>query len=136
MKWSANASYVFGGNSIDEHFRPLGQEPLGPTTAETCNTYNMLRLTKEVMAWKEDSRYADYYERALYNQILGSQNPDDGTLMYFISTKPGHFKVYGTPFDSMWCCTGTGLENPAATPKASITTMTIPSGSICTWPRN
>ena len=109
---TSRRSYAFGGNSIDEHFRPLNTEPLGPTTAETCNTYNMLRLTKQLMQWNPDARYADYYERALYNQILASQNPDDGTMMYFISTKPGHFKVYCTPFDSMWCCTGTGLENP------------------------
>jgi DUF1680 family protein len=105
-------SYVIGGNSLGEHFQKLGTEPLGPNTAETCNTYNMLRLTRDLMDWKAESRYADYYERALYNQILATLDPDSGTTMYFVSTKPGHFKVYGTEFDSMWCCTGTGLENP------------------------
>lgn len=105
-------SYVFGGNSISEHFPQLGAEPLGPNTAETCNTYNMLRLTRHLFAWKPESRYGDYYERALYNQILASQDPDSGMMMYFVSTKPGHFKVYSTPFDSMWCCTGSGIENP------------------------
>lgn len=106
-------TYVFGGNSLDEHFQALGKEPLGPTTAETCNTYNMLRLTKSLMMWHEDSRLADYYERALYNHILASQDPQTGMMTYFLSTKPGHFKVYSTPYDSMWCCTGTGMENPA-----------------------
>ncbi len=105
-------SYVFGGNSLSEHFQRLGTEPLGPTTAETCNTYNMLRLTKELMTAKMESRYGDYYERALYNHILASQDPDSGLMTYFLSTKPGHFKVYSTAFDSMWCCTGTGMENP------------------------
>jgi DUF1680 family protein len=105
-------SYAFGGNSISEHFPALGKEPLGPNTAETCNTYNMLRLTRELMEWKTDSRYGDYYERALYNHILASQDPDTGMMMYFMSTKPGHFKVYSTPFESMWCCTGSGIENP------------------------
>jgi len=55
----------------------------------------------------------DYYERALYNHILASQDPDSGMKMYFVSTEPGHFKVYGTPDQSFWCCTGTGMENPA-----------------------
>lgn len=111
-------SYAFGGNSIGEHFSPLGAEPLGATTAETCNTHNMLRLTDKLMGWSEDSALADYYELALYNHILASQDPDTGMTTYFFSTKPGHFKVYCTPFDSMWCCTGTGMENPARTTEA------------------
>lgn len=106
-------SYVIGGNSIGEHFSPLGQEQLGITTAETCNTHNMLKLTEYVFRWSQESRYMDFYERALFNHILASQDPDSGMTTYFVSTQPGHFKVYCSQEDSFWCCTGTGMENPA-----------------------
>ena len=57
--------------------------------------------------------YADYYERALYNGILASQDPDSGMMTYFQATRPGYVKLYCTPFDSFWCCTGSGIENHA-----------------------
>lgn len=106
-------SYVIGGNSRDEHFGKADTEKLGVTTAETCNTYNMLKLTEHLYSWNHDSRYMDYYENALYNHILASQDPESGMKTYFVSTKPGHFKVYCSPDNSFWCCTGTGMENPA-----------------------
>ena len=106
-------SYVIGGNSIDEHFGKVGSEALGVTTAETCNTYNMLKLTEYLYKWNHDVKYMDYYEKALYNHILASQDPISGMKTYFVSTKPGHFKVYCSPDKSFWCCTGTGMENPA-----------------------
>ncbi|WP_199613871.1 beta-L-arabinofuranosidase domain-containing protein [Paenibacillus alkalitolerans] len=108
-----NRSYIIGGNSIFEHFRARGTEKLGVETAETCNTYNMLKLTSHLFRWSPDAEYMDFYERALYNHILASQDPDSGMKMYFVSTEPGHFKVYGSPDQSFWCCTGTGMENPA-----------------------
>jgi len=108
-----NRSYIIGGNSIFEHFSAPGTEKLGVETAETCNTYNMLKLTSQLFRWSPDAEYMDFYERALYNHILASQDPDSGMKMYFISTEPGHFKVYGTQDQSFWCCTGTGMENPA-----------------------
>jgi len=106
-------SYVNGGNSEREHFRRKGElwKRLTPSTAETCNTYNMLKLTRHLLAWTADGRYADYYERALYNHILASQEPKKGGMIYFCSLKPGHFHTYNTPEDSFWCCTGSGLEN-------------------------
>ena len=106
-------SYIIGGNSIGEHFGPAGQERLGITTTETCNTYNMLKLTEHLYRWSREAAYMDYYERALYNHILASQDPDSGMKTYFVSTQPGHFKVYCSHDDSFWCCTGTGMENPA-----------------------
>lgn len=108
-----NRSYIIGGNSIFEHFRAKHTERLGVETAETCNTYNMLKLTAHLFRWSSDAEYMDFYERALYNHILASQDPDSGAKMYFVSTEPGHFKVYGTHDQSFWCCTGTGMENPA-----------------------
>lgn len=106
-------SYVTGGNSINEHFGPQDVEKLGIQTTETCNTYNMLKLTEYLYRWNPKVEYMDYYERALYNHILGSQDPDSGMAAYFIATQPGHFKIYNSPDDSFWCCTGTGMENPA-----------------------
>jgi hypothetical protein len=104
-------TYALGGNSDREHFGPPDQLPLGTQTAETCNTYNMLKLTRHFFCLNPEVKYGDYYERALYNQILSSQEPKQGGFTYFISLKPGHFKTYSTPFDSFWCCVGTGMEN-------------------------
>ncbi|MBM7570678.1 glycoside hydrolase family 127 protein [Aquibacillus albus] len=111
-------SYVIGGNSIREHFGPENAEELGILTTETCNTYNMLKLTEHLFNWSHDSVYMDYYEKALYNHILASQDPDSGMKTYFVSTQPGHFKVYCSPDNSFWCCTGTGMENPARYPRS------------------
>jgi DUF1680 family protein len=106
-------SYVIGGNSENEHLFPEStmSHHLGADTAETCNTYNMLKLTEHVFGWDPRADYADFYERALYNDILASQEPKMGMFTYFMSLKPGLFKTFSTPFDSFWCCVGTGMEN-------------------------
>lgn len=106
-------SYIIGGNSINEHFGPTNSEKLGVQTTETCNTYNMLKLTECLFNWSQEGKYFDFYETALYNHILASQDPQTGMKTYFVSTQPGHFKVYCSPDNSFWCCTGTGMENPA-----------------------
>lgn len=108
-------SYVEGGNSNKEHFFNLGKEAreLGPITAETCNVYNMLKLTKDLFLTAPDPELGDYYEKALYNHILGSIDPETGTTIYFLGLQAGNFKVYSTPLDSFWCCNGTGMENHA-----------------------
>lgn len=108
-------SYAIGGDSDDEHFFPVKDfaRHLTPVTAETCNTYNMLKLTKHVFAWDPQAATMDFYERALYNHILASQDHRTGMFAYFISMEPGHFMTYSTPEDSFWCCVGTGMENHA-----------------------
>lgn len=106
-------SYAIGGNAIAEHFEELGAETLGIKTCESCNTYNMLRLTEHLFAWEHNREYMDYYETALYNHILGQQDPDTGSKEYFISMLPGHHRIYEEKYNSWWCCTGTGMENPA-----------------------
>lgn len=108
-------SYVIGGHSDREHFYPIEQtsKHLSPETAETCNTYNMLKLTRHLFAWDASAATMDFYERGLWNQILASQDPRQGMVIYFASLKPGHFKAYSTPHDSFWCCHGTGMENHA-----------------------
>jgi DUF1680 family protein len=108
-------SYAIGGNSDDELFFPITRfnQHLSSVAAETCNTYNMLKLTRHLFAWEPSAQSMDFYERALFNHILGSQDPKSGMMMYFASLKPGHVKVYNTPENSFWCCTGTGMENHA-----------------------
>ncbi|MBN1126523.1 MAG: glycoside hydrolase family 127 protein [Sedimentisphaerales bacterium] len=106
-------TYITGGNSNREHFGPQDQlsERLSENTTETCNTYNMLKFTRPLFSWQGEARYMDYYERALLNHILASQNPDDGMTCYFVPLAQGAMKTYCSPFDSFWCCTGTGMEN-------------------------
>jgi DUF1680 family protein len=108
-------SYVIGGHSDGEGFSPKERlsEAFGPNTTETCNTYNMLKLTRHLFCWDPNPEYADYYERALYNHILCSQNPQTGMMCYYVPLRSGSRKEYNTPLDSFWCCTGTGVENHA-----------------------
>ncbi len=110
---SKKRSYAIGGNSKGEHFGKAGDETLSRDTTETCNTYNMLELAEHVFDWEKKSEIADFYERALYNHILASQDPDTGAKTYFVALQRGAFKVYCSHDNSMWCCTGTGLENPS-----------------------
>lgn len=106
-------TFATGGNSDREHFYPVDQagQHLSPQSGETCNVYNMLKLTEHLFEWSPTVKYGDYYERALYNQILPSQEPEHGMFTYFVSLKPGHFRTYSTPTNSFWCCVGTGMEN-------------------------
>ena len=108
-------SYVNGGNSDNERFGAPDKlnNRLSQDTSETCNTYNMLKLTRHLFEWQASAEYADYYERALYNHILASQNPDDGMVCYYVPMKAGSKKIYSKPFDDFWCCVGTGMENHA-----------------------
>ncbi len=108
-------SYVIGGHGEREFFFPVDDfaRHLSPETAETCNTYNMLKLTRHLFAWQPDAARMDFYERALYNHILASQDPALGTFVYLMALEPGHSKTYSTPENSFWCCVGTGMENHA-----------------------
>lgn len=107
---------TIGGNSVREHFHPddnfssMVHDVQGP---ETCNTYNMLRLTKMLYETSADASYMDYYEQALYNHILSTQNPVQGGFVYFTPMRAGHYRVYSQQQTSFWCCVGSGLENHA-----------------------
>ena len=106
-------SYITGGNSEWEHFgKPdiLDSERTA-CNCETCNTYNMLKLSKELFELTKERKYADFYESTYLNAILSSQNPETGMTTYFQPMASGSFKVYSTPYDSFWCCTGSGMEN-------------------------
>ncbi|MDA3879312.1 MAG: glycoside hydrolase family 127 protein [Prolixibacteraceae bacterium] len=103
-----------GGNSVREHFHPadnfssMVESREGP---ETCNTYNMLKLSKQLYFYDESLRYIDYYERALYNHILSTLHPKHGGLVYFTTMRPRHYRVYSKPEEAFWCCVGSGIEN-------------------------
>jgi len=108
-------TYATGGNSHKEKFIPSDSisKYLTGYTQETCNTNNMLKLTRHLFTWDADPTQADFYERALYNHILGQQDPQSGMVAYFLPLMPGAHKVYSTPDKSFWCCVGTGFENHA-----------------------
>src|SRR3974377_505427 len=72
----------------------------------------MVNLTPHLFEWDPRVEYADYYERALYNHILASQNPEDGMMCYYVPLRAGSHKEYNDPLRSFWCCPGTGVENP------------------------
>ena len=107
-------SIAFGGNSVREHFNPAGdfapmvQSREGP---ETCNSYNMLKLTLLLDRLRPDPRHADFYERTLFNHILSTQHPQHGGLVYFTPIRPRHYRVYSQPQECFWCCVGSGMEN-------------------------
>jgi uncharacterized protein len=105
-------SYVIGGNSDGEMFTPTNRlSQMGPNTTETCNTYNMLKLTRHLFCWEPREEYADYYERALCDHILASQNPETGMMCYYVPLRAGSRKNFNSPNNDFWCCTGTGVEN-------------------------
>jgi hypothetical protein len=108
-------SFAFGGNAFDEKFREPGVEATDLTdlSGESCNTHNMLKLTRALFERGPAAEYADYYEHALYNHLLATIAPDTGATTYFTPARPGAFKVYGDPEESLWCCTGSGIENTA-----------------------
>lgn len=109
-------SIAIGGNSISEHFpgydkhKSYTEEREGP---ESCNTYNMLKLTERLFNMKHEASYADFYERALFNHILSTIHPTHGGYVYFTPARPRHYRVYSKVNAGMWCCVGSGMENPA-----------------------
>jgi DUF1680 family protein len=109
-------SVAIGGNSVREHFHPASDfssmlsSVQGP---ETCNTYNMLKLSKRLFEAEGLEKYINYYEQGLYNHILSSQHPEKGGFVYFTPMRSGHYRVYSQPQTSFWCCVGSGIENHA-----------------------
>ncbi len=108
-------TYVNGGNSNYEYCGPEDKlnDRLSDNTAETCNSHNMLKLTRHLFAWQPSATLMDYYERTLYNHILASQNPEDGMMCYFVPLRMGAKKQFSDKFNTFTCCVGTGMENHA-----------------------
>lgn len=108
-------TYAPGCCSQKEHFFDTKQfsKFLNGYTGETCCTYNMLKLSRHLLYWTGDAKVMDFYERALYNHILGQQDPATGMVCYFLPLLSGAHKVYSTPENSFWCCVGSGFESHA-----------------------
>ena len=111
-------TYVTGGNTMNEHFGEPDKlnNRLDENTTETCNTYNMLKMTRHLYTWTGDTKYLDYYERGLFNHILASIDHSDDMnrlFTYFVPLRFGGYRTYSTPFDNWTCCHGTGMENHA-----------------------
>jgi len=111
---TGNRSLAFGGNSRREFFPSATacddyiNDVEGP---ESCNSYNMLKLTNGLFRTQPSAQYADYFERTLYNHILSTQHPVHGGFVYFTPVRPRHYRVYSAPNQAMWCCVGSGMEN-------------------------
>lgn len=109
-----NRTVCIGGNSISEHFLAAanGNRYIdnleGP---ESCNTNNMLKLSEMLSDETHDARYADFYEYAMMNHILSTQDPQTGGYVYFTTLRPQGYRIYSKPNEGMWCCVGTGMEN-------------------------
>jgi DUF1680 family protein len=106
--------FCTGGTSSGESWNtPAGEmaKELSGYTQECCVTYNMQKLTRHVFSWTADAAAADYYERAYYNGILGVQHPADGDKLYYVPLQSGYWKLFGTPLQDFWCCTGSMAES-------------------------
>lgn len=108
-------SYVIGGNADREYFSEPDtiSQHITEQTCEHCNTYNMLKLTRQLYTWQPDSALFDYYERAHLNHVLAAHDPKIGMFTYMTPTITAGVREWSTPTDSFWCCVGTGMESHA-----------------------
>ncbi|MBK8980218.1 MAG: glycoside hydrolase family 127 protein [Planctomycetes bacterium] len=108
-------TFATGGHGQDEYFGPPDRlaRHLDGRTAESCNVYNMLKLTRSLFAFRPDPVYADFMERALFNHVLGSIDPDDGRTCYMVPVGRGVQREYQDMQRDFTCCVGTGMENHA-----------------------
>ena len=108
-------SYVIGGNADREYFtapRTISRH-ITEQTCESCNTYNMLKLTRHLYGWQPRAALFDYYERAHINHILAHQDPSTGMFAYMVPLMSGSARRFSRPFDDFWCCVGSGMESHA-----------------------
>lgn len=108
-------SYATGGHGHDEYFGEPGMlsDRVDGRAAETCNVYNMLKLTRRLFTIRPDAHYADFCERALFNHILSSIDPEDGRTCYMVPVGRGVQHEYQGMFRSFTCCVGSGMESHA-----------------------
>src|SRR5208282_1630662 len=110
---ASERSYCTGGTSNFELWRTdpgVLSTQLSPQTAEDCCVYNMMKLTRHLFCWSPRAEFMDYYERVLFNHRMGTIDPETGTTVYYLPLGNGYSKIYAKPFDSFWCCNGTGAE--------------------------
>jgi uncharacterized protein len=106
--------FATGGTTNDESWNlepgRLAKD-IGAYTQESCVSYNMLKLTRQLFTWEPDPAYADYYERTYFNGILPTQHPADGEKAYYTPIASGYWKLFGAPLQGFWCCHGSGVES-------------------------
>lgn len=105
-----------GGNGNNERFGTpdLLTYRLGQRGPETCSSYNMLKLAKDLFCQEGKVEYLDYYENTMWNHILAILSPkSDAGVCYHVNLKPGTFKMYSDLYSNLWCCVGTGMESHA-----------------------
>ena len=111
---ATNRTVCIGGNSVNEHFLAAANgnryidQPDGP---ESCNTNNMLKFSEMLFDRTGDAKYVDFFEQAMWNHILSTQDPKTGGYVYFTTLRPQGYRIYSEPNKGMWCCVGTGMEN-------------------------
>jgi hypothetical protein len=108
-------TFVTGGHGKDEYFGPpdVLSDRIDGRTAETCNVYNMIKMTRELFALRPDIKYPEFHERALFNHILGSIDPEDGRTCYMVPVGRGVRREYQEMFRGFTCCVGSGMESHA-----------------------
>jgi DUF1680 family protein len=108
-------SFATGGHGTDEYFGPPDRlsDRIDGRTAETCNVYNMLKLTRRMFSLQPDAHYADFHERALFNHIMASIDPEDGRMCYMVPVGRGVQHEYQDMLHNFTCCVGTGMESHA-----------------------
>lgn len=108
-------SFATGGHGKDEYFGEPDKlsDRVDGRTDESCNVYNMLKMTRTLFALHPDAKYAEFQERALFNHVLGSIDPKDGRTCYMVPVGRGVTHEYQDMFESFTCCVGTGMENHA-----------------------
>ena len=111
---ATNRTVCIGGNSVNEHFLAAANgnryidQPDGP---ESCNTNNMMKFSEMLFDRTNDAKYVDFFEQAMWNHILTTQDPKTGGYVYFTTLRPQGYRIYSEPNKGMWCCVGTGMEN-------------------------
>lgn len=110
---SQEHAFVTGEVSDKEHLFPPSEQHKHLTgyDGENCCTFNLLKLASKVFSWNADKAAADYMERAIFNHILGQQDPQTGMVTYFTPLLTGAYRLYSTPMNSFWCCVGSGFES-------------------------
>ena len=111
---ATNRTVCIGGNSVNEHFLAAANgnryidQPDGP---ESCNTNNMMKFSEMLFDRTSDAKYVDFFEQAMWDHILSTQDPKTGGYVYFTTLRPQGYRIYSEPNKGMWCCVGTGMEN-------------------------
>ena len=108
-------TFATGGHGHNEYFGQPDKlnDMIDGRTAESCGTYNMIKMARDLFSIDPESRYADFQERAIYNAILGGQDPEDGRVSYMVPVGRGVQHEYQGKFDDFTCCVGSQMETHA-----------------------